>query len=81
MHHRDDSQCRLSDTEVMTVTLVAVLYYGGNFVDEGDILSEHVYIPTMLSRGRFNRRLHRVKELFLTLFALIGEPYKALSSK
>lgn len=35
----------------------------------------------MLSPSRFNRRLHRVKELFLTLFAFLGEHWKDLNSE
>lgn len=31
MDHRDDPQCRMSGTEVMTVALVAALHYRGNF--------------------------------------------------
>ena len=35
----------------------------------------------MLSPSRFNRRLHRVKGLFLTLFAFLGEHWKDLNSE
>lgn len=79
LRHREDRQCQLCDAEVMTVALVAALYYSGNFVDAGEMLSEQGYIPMMLSRSRFNRRLHRVKHLFLHLFALLGEHFKAMN--
>ncbi len=81
LRHHEDAQCQLSDAEVMTVALVAALYFGGNFVDAGDMLSEQGYIPVMLSRSRFNRRVHRVKPLFLTLFACLGEHFKALNEE
>jgi hypothetical protein len=81
LRHRDDAQCQLRDAEVMTVTLVAALYYGGNFVDTGDMLAEHGYIPVILGRSRFNRRLHRVKSHFLTLFACLGEYFKAMNEE
>jgi hypothetical protein len=29
--HRDDSQCHLTDAEVMTIALVAALFFGGNY--------------------------------------------------
>jgi Transposase DDE domain len=35
----------------------------------------------MFSPSRFNRRLHRVKDLFLTLFAFIGEHGKEVNSE
>jgi len=34
----------------------------------------------MVSRSRFNRRLHRVKDLFLTVFAFLGEHWKAVNT-
>lgn len=81
LRHREDAQRRMSDAEVMTVALVAALYYGGNFVDAGEMLSEHGYIPMMLSRGRFNSRLHRVKHLLLSLFALVSEHFKTMNEE
>jgi hypothetical protein len=81
LRHQEDVQCQLSDAEVMTIAIVAALYYGGNFVDAGDLLSEQGYLPMMLSRGRFNRRLHRVKHLLLTLFALVGEHFKVMNEE
>lgn len=59
MHHYEDCQCQLSDAEVMTVAIVAVLNHGGNFVEAGEMRAEHGYIAMMLGRSRFNRRLHR----------------------
>jgi hypothetical protein len=29
LHHRHDPQCRLTDAEVMTIALVAALFFGG----------------------------------------------------
>jgi hypothetical protein len=31
LHHTNDAQCRMSDSEVMTTSIVAMLYFGGNF--------------------------------------------------
>ena len=81
LHHREDVQCQMSDAEVMTVALVAAMYFGGNSVTAGAMLSQHGYLPVMLSRSRYNRRLHRVKALFLTLFALLGEQFKDMNEE
>jgi DDE family transposase len=81
MCHREDGQSRMSDAEVMTMALVAALYFSGNFVDAGDLLSEQGYMPFVLGRSRFNRRLHRIKPLFLTLFAHLGEYFKAINEE
>jgi hypothetical protein len=77
--HRDDGQCHLIDAEVMTIALTAALFFGGNYALACAFLHEQKYMQQMLSPSRFNRRLHRVKELFLTLFAFLGEHWKALN--
>ena len=81
MRHQEDRQCQMSDAEVMTVAMVAALYYGGNFAMACRMLHEQGYMPRMLSASRFNRRLHRIKPLFLTLFAVLGEQFKQMNSE
>ena len=80
MHHVQDRQCQMSDAEVMTTAIVAVRCFGGN-IEWARALLQQGYIPTMLSRSRLNRRLHRVKKYFLTLFARLAEHWKALNSE
>ena len=81
MQHQEDIQCQMSDAEVMTVALVAALNHGGNFVKASAILSEQGYMPVMLSKSRFSRRLHRIKPMFLSLFAHLGEHFKAMNEE
>lgn len=81
MHHVDDRQRQMSDAEVMATAIVAALYFGGNIELARALLKQHSYMPTMLSRSRLNRRLHRVKALFLTLFSVLAEHWKALNSE
>lgn len=81
MHHIEDRQCQMSDAEVMTTAIVAARYFSGNIELARALLRERTYIPTMLSRSRLNRRLHRVKRFFLTLFATLAEHWKALNSE
>src|SRR3712207_655425 len=79
--HRDDRQCHLTDAEVLTIALVAALFFGGNYALTCYFLHEQKYMRRMLSSSRFNRRLHRTKELFLTLFAFLGEHWKDLNTE
>lgn len=79
--HYEDRQCRMSDAEVMTTAIIAMLYFRGNFRLASQYLYEHRYIPNMLSRSRLNRRLHRIADLFLTLFLQLGETWKTLNEK
>ena len=81
LQHREDRQCRMTDAEVMTTAIVAMLYFGGNFRLASQYMCEHRYIPMMLSRSRFNRRVHRVADLFLTLFVRLGEHWKQLNER
>jgi hypothetical protein len=76
INHQEDPQCRMNDAEVMTTAIVATLFFGGNFELARALLAEPQYIPDMLSKSRFNRRLHRIKPLFLTVFSLLGEGFK-----
>lgn len=79
LYHHEDPQCQMSDAEVMTAGIVAMLYFRGNFETTRCFLQEQGYIPNALSKSRFNRRLHRIAELFLTLFSLLGETWKSLN--
>ena len=79
--HREDGQCRVSDAEVMTLALVAALDYGGNYAAANRFLRLHGYLPYRLSASRLSRRLHRIKEHFLVLFAHLAEVWKALASE
>jgi hypothetical protein len=81
LHHREDAQCQMTDAEVMTTAIVAMLYFKGNFRLASHYLCEYRYIPNMLSRSRFNCRLHRIAELFLTLLLLLGELWKNLNER
>lgn len=78
MNHREDPQCQLCDAEVMTLALVAALYYGGNYAQACRFLSCHGYLRP-LSRSRFSRRLQRIQHHFGTLLALLAQAWKALN--
>ena len=71
--HRDAPQAKLATAEIMTIALVAVTLFGGNQDRSRCFLHEHGYIPPRLSKGQFNRRLHRIPEaLWQALFELLA---------
>jgi Transposase DDE domain len=80
LHHAEDPQCRMSDAEVMTTAIVAALYFGGNLERARGLLAQPTYIPRMLSKSRFNRRLHAVAGLLIYLFQVLGEVFKQLNA-
>jgi hypothetical protein len=60
--HKDDLQCKMNTAEVMTTALTAAAFFGGDHEKSRRFLKEYGYIPDMLSKGQFNRRLHRLPE-------------------
>jgi len=80
-HHRDDPQCRVSDAEVMTIALVAALYFGGNQALSNCFLTEQGYIKFRLSRSRLCRRLQRVRIYYASLFDQLGAFFKEQNSE
>lgn len=80
LHQRDDPQSRMSDAEVMTTALVAALFFGGSHERARQMLASPRYVPHMLSKSRFSRRLHRIAPLFEVLFARLAEAWKELNA-
>jgi IS5 family transposase len=79
LRHQEDPQCQMSDAEVLTTALVAVLHFRGNLAAARTLLREQGYIRSMLSESRFLRRLQRIRAQCLTLFNLLGETWKELN--
>jgi hypothetical protein len=76
--YHDDPQVQMTTAEVMTIALVATEFFVGNQERSRVFLKEHGYIPRMLSKSRFNRRLHAIPDtLWQALFALLAEIAKA----
>ncbi|MGH9857003.1 MAG: IS982 family transposase [Acidobacteriota bacterium] len=80
INHREDPQCRVCDAEIMTIAIVAALYYGGNYALSRTFLKEQGYIPGMLGKSRFSRRLNRIKHHFVTLFNVLARMWKDLNT-
>jgi uncharacterized protein YqgQ len=78
--HQESPQCHMNDAEVMTTALVAALFFRGNHECARVMLKQYGYIPQMLGKSRFSRRLHRVKSVFVILFDLLGYTWKNLTS-
>lgn len=81
MQHYQDPQQKMTDAEVMTTAIIAMLFFHGNFESACALLRNPRYIPAMLSRSRFNRRLHRLTDLFLALFEVLGQTWKHLNTE
>lgn len=80
MQHQENRQCQMNDAEIMTTACIASLFFRGNHESARAMLKQHGYIPHMVSKSRFNRRLHRIKEIFIILFNLLGKTWKMLNT-
>lgn len=79
----DDSQCKMNSAEIMTVGIVAALFFGGNFSKARLMLKSHKYIHNMLSESRLNRKMHQIdisiwQSIFQTIARLFSENEKNL---
>jgi len=79
--HQEDKQGQMSDAEVMTTAIVSMLYFAGNYAQASKWLNCPQYIPTMLGKSRFSRRLNRISHLFVPCFNLIGQYWKAVNEE
>jgi hypothetical protein len=74
---QDDWRAEMTNAEVITAAIIAVRFFSGNFQNACTFLREHGYIPKMLSKSRFNRRLHALgPELIGDIQKIIGELFK-----
>jgi hypothetical protein len=81
VRHRDGSQVHLSTAEVMTVPLVAAAFFGANIDKTRQFLHEYGYMKKMISKGRFNHRMHAIEPTFWQgLFSLLTETFKLNNS-
>ena len=80
MHHQEDRQGQMNDAEIMTTALIASLFFRGNHESARAMLQQHGYIPQMLSKSRLSRRLHRIKDIFIILFDVLGQTWKTLNT-
>ncbi len=62
VNHQDDPQSRMNTAEIMTTALTAAQFFAGNHEWSRKFMLESGYIPDMLSKSQFNRRLHQVPE-------------------
>jgi Transposase DDE domain len=81
IHHQEDCQCQMNDAEIMTTALIASLFFRGNHESARAMLKQHGYIPHMVSKSRFSRRLHRIKEIFIVFFNLFAQTWKMLNTE
>ena len=79
--HRDHSLSRMTDAEVMTCAITACHAFGGCIEQARAYMREHRLMPTMLSKSRLIRRIHRLADRFAHLFEALGHAFKQTASE
>ncbi len=76
--HPEDKRVEVTDAEVITIALTAMLHFGGNFERSRLMLHELGLMKRLLSRSRFSRRINRLADLIYRLFHQLGSVLKDL---
>jgi Transposase DDE domain len=79
MHHYEDPKVQVRDSEVITTAFVSVLYFGGHLDNARHFMQHSGYVPSMLGKSRFCRRLHRLADFVVTLFFYLGKKLKEVA--
>lgn len=79
---KEDPQEKLTNAEVMPVALTAATFFSGNVETSRQFLQEHGYMPEMLSKSRFHRRLHAIGEaVWHVVFSLCAPVFKQIKGE
>jgi len=79
MNYKEPETRRTGDAEIITVVLIAARYFGGNIDTSLCFVRSTGLMPDMLSKSRFNRRLHNIGELLSELFFYTGQAIKDIN--
>lgn len=79
INHIEDKRRKVNDSEIALTAIVSAIYFGGNQWHAIHFMKSHGYIPKMLDKSRFNRRLHQIGRLLYDLFNQVGVHLKAIS--
>lgn len=76
--HVEPSGRKTSDAEIITTALVSGLFFHGHTENAINFVKSHGYMPNMLGKSRFNRRIHAIYDLIINLFFKISAAIKKL---
>ena len=79
INHKEPDSRKTTNSEVITVVLIAAQYFGGNIEKAIIFVRCTGLIPQMLGKSRFNRRMHQIGELLSQLFFYVGQTVKELN--
>ena len=78
INHVEDVRRQVSDSEIILTAIVSSTSFYGNHSSAIKFMKQYGFIPKMLDKSRFNRRLHKVGKLLYELFEIVSSYYKDL---
>ncbi|QYS92027.1 IS982 family transposase [Flavobacterium covae] len=78
IEHPEDIRRQVSDSEIILTTIVSSTSFYGNHSSAIKFMKQYGFIPKMLDKSRFNRRLHKIGSLLYELFEIISSYFKDL---
>lgn len=79
LQHREDCRIRVSDAEIITTAFVSALYFGGHQDNARHFMKLKGYVPQMLDKSRYCRRLHRLSDVLMLMFFAMGKQLKDMA--
>jgi hypothetical protein len=79
--HKEPENRKTCDAEIITTCVISALYFSGNQEKGICFMKSTKLIENMLSKSRFNRRLHLIRELIVDLFFQLSKLIKQLNIK
>ena len=78
INHVEDVRRQVSDSEIILTAIVSSTSFYGNHSSAIKFMKQYGFIPNMLDKSRFNRRLHKIGKLLYELFEIVSSYYKDL---
>lgn len=79
--HPEDIRRRVSDSEVITTSIVSAMYFGGHHENAMGFMRTTGMMPQMLGSSRFCRRIHSIGQLLVEIFLQLGAFIKDMSAE
>ncbi len=77
--HKEPITRKTTDAEVITTAIVSGLFFKGHMEHAISFIKSTGLLPNMLGKSRFNRRIHAIYELIISLFFRIAKAIKRLN--
>ena len=80
INHREDAQRTMNDAEIISIGVIASLFFAGYHELALTYCKENKIFSNVLSKSRFNRRIHKVDEIMVFIFGQLGNTLKEFNT-